>query len=147
MKCLVLFFTGLIFLVSCSDKQLPQDVIPRDAMVSLLVDVQLAESYVFSFLQDSIQLRQKNNNIQGQGVVFGAKDTKKVTDSVDQKIVRLRQQLNDFYTSVYTKHHINKSQFETSLKYYSKDPKLMDEMYVEVSESLKEKMKEFKSKE
>lgn len=137
MKRLVLFFIGSIFFTSCGE-QMPKGIIKRDAMISLLVDIQLAEANAFTFLQDSIRLSHQSGSIK-QGVY-----AKKQVDSLQKQIINSRQRVDYFYAWVYKKHHTTHAQFNKSLNYYSKNPGLLEGMYAEVGTQLEEKIKETK---
>jgi hypothetical protein len=65
-------------------------------------------------------------------VIDGYMATMMYTDTI-------RRNGKNFYATVYKKHNINKQIFDSSLKYYSKQPVLLDSMYSEVDSILKYK--------
>lgn len=67
-------------------------------------------------------------------VIDGYMSTLAYTDSI-------RMAGKNYYATVYKTHNINKSTFDTSLKYYSKQPVLLDSMYSKVDSILKKKEK------
>jgi hypothetical protein len=65
-------------------------------------------------------------------VIDGYMATMMYTDTI-------RRNGKNFYATVYKKHNINKQIFDSSLKYYSKQPVLLDSMYSKVDSILKYK--------
>ena len=144
MKYLIRASLGLIFLAACSGTKVPKDIIQRDDMVSFLVDVQLAEGYIFSFLQDSLSLTQQSEALEKKsenGVVKA--HIKQKQDSLSQQIKMLRQRVDNFYVNVYKKHHVSDAQFNKSLQYYSNDLELLDSIYTLVNINLKQMNKAY----
>lgn len=90
------------FFIGCSSKkdETPPGIIPRDKMISILIDVQQAEA--------KIQTYNLNANDSTRNIEYG------------------------YYHSIFKKHHIKSSEFETSFKYYSKNLELLNKMYDEV---------------
>lgn len=156
MKRLVPFFLTLIFLIACRRNKVPDGILQRNEMVSVLIDVHLVGGYLFSFAQDSAILVQQSENLKRQktflkpgGVHFKQQSDslKRLSDRLEQqadsvKAQSVKQQADIFYNAVYKKHHTSKIQFEESLRYYSKQPKLLDYMYGQVSLDLEKKQKQ-----
>ncbi|WP_026899397.1 DUF4296 domain-containing protein [Daejeonella oryzae] len=54
----------------------------------------------------------------------------------------LKQQSLRYYDAIYKKHKISRRDFDKSLEYYSKQPKVLDSMYSQVITNLNKKEKE-----
>lgn len=156
MKRLVPFFLALIFLLACRRGKAPDGILQRNEMVSVLIDVHLVGGYLFSFAQDSASLVHQSENLKQQrrllksgGIHFKQQSDslKRLSNRLEKQVDSLKaqsvkQQADIFYNAVYKKHHTNKAQFEESLRYYSKQPKLLDNMYDQVSRDLERKQKQ-----
>ena len=149
MKRLVPFFLTLIFLIACRRNKVPDGILQRNEMVSVLIDVHLVGGYLFSFAQDSASLVQQSENLKRQKTFLkpGGIHFKQQSDRLEQQVdsvkaQSVKQQADIFYNAVYKKHHTSKTQFEESLRYYSKQPKLLDDMYSQVSLDLEKKQKQ-----
>lgn len=86
-------------------------IIPRDSMVSLLVDIQLVESY--------------RNLRYLQGAVDSASN----------------QKVEEWYLSVLKRHGVSAQRFDSSYSFYqAQDPVILDGMYQEVNTRLSEQL-------
>lgn len=155
MKRLVPSFLVLIFLVGCNRNKVPDGILQRDEMVSVLVDIHLVDGFLFSWAQDSMSAAQQLENIkrQREALKQGGTHFKQQRDSLNRLSDRWGQQVDSlnkqssqqqadiFYNTVYKKHHTSKAQFKESLRYYSKQPNLLDSMYSQVSADLEKKYK------
>ncbi len=155
MTRLVPFFLILIFAVSCSQNSVPDGILQRDSMVSVLVDIHLVEGCLFSFAQDSIHLVQQSENVKQyrkflkpEGAHFKHQNDslRRLSDRLEQQVdsskkQSLKQQADILYRVVYEKHHTNKAQFDESLRYYCQSPKLLDSIYGQVNVDLEKKRK------
>jgi len=109
-------FLGLF---SCLDgqklKKYHSGIIPRDSMVSLLLEIQLVESY------------RNLRYIQGTG------------DSLHSEWVR------GLYDEVFERYQVSSTRFDSSFNYYQQqDPVILDAMYAEVNERLSQQLSEQK---
>lgn len=114
----------LLFLTSCNAPtvriDVPEDMqkpyINEDSLVSLLVDIHLADSYLASNQQEFA------NNLKKIGI------TKK------------EEGLKDFYASVFKKHGVKNPDFYKTLEYYSFHQDELLKIYERVLDSLNMKM-------
>ncbi len=100
----IVFVTLVVFGLSCSTKsQAPEQLIPKDSMVNVIVDLHLADAILLNPMVQS-----------------------KISDVSSNKL----------YETVMNKHRITRQQFNESLEYYAKDPKVLDSIYDVVIEKL-----------
>lgn len=106
-------------LFSCLDSQkikgYHSGIIPRDSMVTLLLEIQLVESY------------RNLRYIQGTG------------DSLQADWVR------GLYEEVFSRYQVTQARFDSSFNFYQQqDPVILDAIYVEVNERLSQQLSEEK---
>lgn len=106
-KGIISVFIGMVLLLtSCSKSavKIPDDIIPKDSMVFIMMDVHIAEAGVKTLPADSLLINTKT-----------------------------------YYEFIYKKHHITEEQFQKSLRYYTYNPELLQEIYVRITEEMSKK--------
>lgn len=103
---ILVFISVVIFFSSCSKSavKIPEDIIPKDSMVFIMMDVHIAEAGVKSLPADSLMINTKT-----------------------------------YYEFIYKKHHITEEQFQKSLRYYTYNPELLQEIYTKITEEMSKK--------
>ncbi len=106
-------------LFSCLDSQkligYHSGIVPRDSMINILLEIQLAESY------------RNLRYIQGTG------------DSLQSEWVR------GLYDEVFERYQLTATRFDSSYNFYQQqDPVVLDGMYAEVNEKLSQQLSEQK---
>ncbi|MGB4775616.1 MAG: DUF4296 domain-containing protein [Daejeonella sp.] len=110
---------------------------------------------IILFLFTTILLSACNqNDTTPKGVIDPQKMTAVLTDihlvdgyiSSSPQTDTLVQNNSVLYQNVYKKYHINKSQFDKSIKYYSAKPVLLDSIYSKVLLALEKKEKQEQKK-
>jgi hypothetical protein len=108
-KHLILFFGCLLLinLSACSKKEvsIPSDIIPKDSMVYIMMDIHLAEA----------------------AVKTAAADT------------NYKQNIKSYYDLIYKKYNTNDSNFNASLKFYTDNPVLLEQIYQKIAEEMSRK--------
>jgi hypothetical protein len=96
----------LFSIVSCSKSEIkiPADIIPKDSMVFIMMDVHIAEAGVKTLSADSVAINTKT-----------------------------------YYAFIYKKHHITEEQFQKSLRFYTYNPELLQEIYIKMTEEMSKK--------
>jgi hypothetical protein len=91
---------------SCSKSavKIPGDIISKDSMVFILMDVHIAEAGVKSLSADSLMINTKT-----------------------------------YYEFIYKKHQITEEQFQKSMRFYTYQPELLQEIYVKMTEEMSKK--------
>lgn len=116
----VIALLSFIFILACtskleSDAPPPDDLIPRDTMISIMIDFRLMDA---SLIQDQ---RQANAKI------------------YDLKYYR--------YLSILDNYNISREQFQSSFDYYQNDLNVIDEMFAESINRLKQMKDEIRKEE
>lgn len=96
----------LILVASCSESaiKIPDDIIAKDSMVFIMMDIHIAEAGIKTLPNDSINLNNKT-----------------------------------YYEFIYKKHSITEEQFQKSLRFYTYNPELLQEIYVKMTEEMSKK--------
>jgi site-specific recombinase XerD len=99
--------------VACSkpEVKIPNNVIPKDSMVFIMMDVHIAEAGVKSLSADSLMINTKT-----------------------------------YYEFIYKKHQITEEQFQKSMRFYTYQPELLQEIYVKMTEEILANKKKSKLK-
>lgn len=103
----ILLAISILFLItSCSESavKIPDDIIPKDSMVFIMMDIHIAEAGIKTLPNDSINLNSKT-----------------------------------YYEFIYKKHSITEEKFQKSLRFYTYNPELLQEIYVKMAEEMSKK--------
>lgn len=97
----------LIGLSACSKKDvdIPTDVIPKDSMVFIMMDIHLAEAAVKTAAADS----------------------------------NYKPNIRTYYDLIYKKYNTTDSNFNKSLKFYTDNPALLEQIYQKIAEEMSRK--------
>lgn len=103
---ILVLFCCLGIYSSCSKSaiKIPADIIPKDSMVFIMMDVHIAEAGVKTLSADSTMINTKT-----------------------------------YYNFIYKKHHITEEQFQKSLRFYTYNPELLQEIYIKMTEEMSKK--------
>lgn len=103
-------FFGCLLIISLSactknEVSIPSDIIPKDSMVYIMMDVHLAEA----------------------AVKTAAADT------------NYKLNIKTYYDLIYKKYNITDSNFNKSLKFYTDNPVLLEQIYQKIAEEMSRK--------
>lgn len=111
-----LFLACCFLWASCSrDDQLPKKVLPVDKMSRIMLDLQIAKSYNYSYSPgDNDSLSYPNDR---------------------------KERLKMFYQQIFLLHHTDTARFFRSFRFYSTHPDWLKKVYAHMQDSLEQKQR------